>query len=183
MVGSVDHDGMRIAQRQVQLVVLHGGAIADAFHQENLLEALGDANDHIVDQRAVQTMHRAMGLAVGRTGDDDFAADLFDLHILIDLLTQFALRALDGHGVVVRDGHGNAGGNRNRKLTDSTHSSVPPTLTRYRPELRRRCRRCGPPCRSSRPWTWRRWRCPVRPEPSGSRRSWRKRAGRAWRCA
>ncbi len=128
-LGSIDDHGMGVADGDVELVLVPlSHAPANAFDGQGLLKSLGDTNNHVIDEGAIQTMHRAVGLAVGRAGHDDFGADLFDFDILIDLLTQLTLGALDAHDVVLRDGHGHAGGNLNRKLTDSTHSSAPPTL-------------------------------------------------------
>ena len=62
-------DRVRETERQVQLLALHGGAITDADELELLLEALGDARDHVREVRARGTGHR-VGEAAARARRD-----------------------------------------------------------------------------------------------------------------
>ena len=43
-------------------------SVADAVDLEGLLEALGHAHDHVVDERTGQTVQRAISLLIAGTG-------------------------------------------------------------------------------------------------------------------
>src|SRR5690606_32396733 len=47
-----EHDRVREAQREVEVLALDSGAVANAHQLELALEALGDAVDHVGDDRA-----------------------------------------------------------------------------------------------------------------------------------
>src|SRR5580704_5944718 len=51
----IEHDGMRVAERQVQLLARLSGTITDALNLEALAESLADAFDHVRDERARET--------------------------------------------------------------------------------------------------------------------------------
>ena len=96
------------------------GAVADALDLEALLEAVGDAFDHVRDQRARQAVQRAILAALGRARDRDHALVLRDLHALRHLLAELALRAGDRDAAGIdRDEH--AGGHFDGFLTDTGH--------------------------------------------------------------
>ena len=59
-------DGVREAERELDVRALRGGTVADALDFEPLLVALRDALDHVRDERARQAVERAVVGAVGR---------------------------------------------------------------------------------------------------------------------
>ena len=67
--------GMAEAEGHAQLVGRNGlGAIADADDLELLAEAVGDTDDHVVDQRAGEAVQRpALALVVGTLDHDHLA--------------------------------------------------------------------------------------------------------------
>ena len=73
------------------------GAVADALDLEALLEALGDALDHVRDQRARQAVQRAVLAAVGRPRDARRRLLLRDRHAQRDVLRELAERPVDLH--------------------------------------------------------------------------------------
>src|SRR5690242_20596173 len=68
----VDHV-MAVAERDLQVLALHGGAVADAGDLELLLESLGDACDEVRHQRARGPPHGACALALVARIDLDAA--------------------------------------------------------------------------------------------------------------
>ena len=62
----LDRDRMRVAERHLQVLALELGAVADALDLELLLEAVGDALDHVRDQAAGEPVQGAVLAAVGR---------------------------------------------------------------------------------------------------------------------
>src|SRR6185295_11619016 len=64
-LGSLDRDRMRVAQRQLEVLALELGPVADALDLEPLLEALGDPLDHVGDQAAGEAVQGAMLAPVG----------------------------------------------------------------------------------------------------------------------
>ncbi len=54
---------MRIAQRQIDFVALHGGFEADALDFQFLDKPLADALDHVVEEGAAQAVQR-LGLGI-----------------------------------------------------------------------------------------------------------------------
>jgi hypothetical protein len=85
-----------------------------------LLEALRDSLDHVRDQRAGETVERAVLAALGRSRDDDLALALLDLHPRRDDLVQLAERPVD---LNAPRGDRDIDGARNLDglSTDSTH--------------------------------------------------------------
>jgi len=53
--------------------------------------------DHVRDQRASQTVQRAIVAALGRASDGDRPLSLLDLHRVGNLLRELAERAVDHH--------------------------------------------------------------------------------------
>ena len=58
-----------VADQQLEVVALDAGAVADADDLETLLEAVGDALDHVGDERPREPVQRAVLAAVGRPLD------------------------------------------------------------------------------------------------------------------
>src|SRR6185503_11495615 len=81
---------------------------------------LGDALDHVVDQRAHQAVAGADGALVALAGDLDLRLVHLDLHAVGEHPLQLALRPLDRQvAVPERDLH--AAGNGNRLLANARH--------------------------------------------------------------
>jgi heme exporter protein B len=131
-VGRRDRHGVREAEQQLDRRAPQRGAVADALDLQALLEALRDALDHVRDQRARQTVQRAIVAALGRPGNGDRPLGLLDLHPGGNLLRELSERAVDHHAARGdRDVH--AGWKLDWLSTDSTH-----LVTRRSTRLRRR---------------------------------------------
>ena len=59
-------------------------AVADALDLQSLLEAVGDALDHVRDQAAGQAVQGAVLAAIGRAGDGQDAVVDLDLHVAVE---------------------------------------------------------------------------------------------------
>ena len=124
-VGGLDRDGMGVAQRQLEVATAQLGAVADALDLQALLEAVGDALDHVGHQRASEAVQRSVLTTVGGPGDQHLLADLFDADVAVDALRQLALGAVDGHALGL-DGDGHARGHRDGLSADSGHRVLAP---------------------------------------------------------
>ena len=86
------------------------GAVADALDLQALLEAVGDALDHVRDQAAGEAVQGAVLAAVGRAAATVSApVGLLDLHLGRERLGELALGPLDrdaARGDLDRDGLG-----------------------------------------------------------------------------
>src|SRR2546430_6040005 len=91
------HYGMGEADIQPEIGTLQRRAIADALQLEALLESLGDALDHVRDQRARQAVQRPVVAALGGPGDRDRRVALLDLHPGRHLLRELAQGPVDHH--------------------------------------------------------------------------------------
>src|SRR6185312_6761377 len=118
----LQHDGMGVADVQLEVDAPQRGAIADTLDLEALREAVRDALDHVGDQRACEAVQRAVLAALGRALDGDRRVLVVNLHAHGHLLAQLAERAVDHHAPR-RDRHRHAGGNLDGLSTDSTHGS------------------------------------------------------------
>ena len=77
--GACDLDGVAEAEREVDGCLARGsGAVADADDLELLGEAVGHADDHVVDQRAHETVHGPVLPFVVGTLDDERVVVLAD---------------------------------------------------------------------------------------------------------
>src|SRR5215475_5575482 len=115
----IDHV-VAVAERDLQVLALHGGTIADAGNLELLLEALGHPGDQVRHQRARGAPHGARALGLVARVDLDRALlqlgrDLGGQHEL-----EGALRALHLHGLAV-DARRHAGRDGDRLLADTGH--------------------------------------------------------------
>ena len=83
-------------ERELELGrTLSGCPVADPDDLEVLTEALGDADDHVVDERPRQTMKRTVGALVARTLDQERRPVLADGDVARQRPGKGALRALD----------------------------------------------------------------------------------------
>src|SRR5205085_9288762 len=112
-----------VAERDLQVLALQRGAVADAGDLELLLEALGDAGDQVRDQGARGAPHRTRALGLVARIDLDGAVlhlrgDVVGLHHL-----HGALRAFDLDGLAF-DVRRDARGDRDCVSTDARHDLV-----------------------------------------------------------
>ena len=111
LVGGGDLDGdaldllhdhlVGIPQVHDQLVALFGHTVAHAVDIQLLLEAVGHAHHHVVQQRAGQAVEGPVLLGVVGAGDMEHALLHGDGHAGLELPGQGALGALDSDDVVV----------------------------------------------------------------------------------
>src|SRR6201996_9545009 len=122
----LDRDRVGEAERQLEVFPFQRGAVADALDLEALLEAVGDALDHVRDQRAGEPVEGAVLAAIGRPGDEDRALLLGHGHVLGVGLRELAFRPFDDD-VARGDRHRHGVGDRYRFSSDSTHLKLVPS--------------------------------------------------------
>src|SRR5262249_2409006 len=110
-------DLVAVAERELQVLTLHRGAVADAGDLQAPLESLGDAGDDVGEQCARHAPHGARALGIVARVDLAPAS----LHLGADVVGQHelqgAFRPLDVDGLPRHVG-GDAGRNRDRLLAD-----------------------------------------------------------------
>src|SRR5262245_5988414 len=111
-------DLVAVAERQLQVLALHGGAIADAGDLEPPLEAPGHAGYHVGEQRPRHAPHGAGALGVAARVDLDLAAFHLDRDVVVHHELQGPLRALHADGLPRHVG-GDAGRDRDRFFADA----------------------------------------------------------------
>src|ERR1700738_4704029 len=125
----LDQHGMAVAKRELEGVALELHAVADAEDLHLGGVTLGDTGDQVGDQRARQPVQRAVvPLVVGPGHHDGTVVVARHGDRLGDRELERALGSLDRHVLAV-DRHVDPGGNRNRLLSNTLHSSTP--LSRY----------------------------------------------------
>ena len=87
---------MRVPERELDVPAAELCAVADALDLEPLLEAVGDSLDHVRDQRAGETVQRAVLAAVGRPLDEQLAIGLLDLDVPGNPFRELAARTVHG---------------------------------------------------------------------------------------
>ena len=125
-------DVVAVAECDLQILALHGGAVADAVDLQPLLETLGDTGDEIGDQRARGAPLRAGALGLIARIDLDLAVVELHRDVVRDNDRQCALRAFDLHGLAFDIG-GDARRHRDWFFADTGHQNTvqrisPPTL-------------------------------------------------------
>src|SRR3984957_3769507 len=125
-------DVVAIAERDLQILALHRGAIADAVDLEPLLKTLGDAGDQIGDQRARRAPLRAGALGFETWIDLDLAAVELHGNVVVQHDLQGAFRAFDLDRLAFHVG-GDAGRDGDWFFADARHQNTvqrisPPTL-------------------------------------------------------
>src|SRR5262249_7592487 len=125
-------DVVAVAERDLQVFALHGGAIADAADFKTLLEAFGDAGDQIVYQRARGAPLGTRALGLSARLDLDLPAFELDSNIVVQRHLQRPFRSFDLHHLTF-DICGHAGRHRDGSFTDTRHQNTvqrisPPTL-------------------------------------------------------
>ena len=94
-LGSLDDHGVREAQGELEVLALLLHAVADAGELELLLEALGNANNHVVDEGAGEAVAgTGLTLVVGTGNGEDVVLDV-DGELLKNIELELALGALD----------------------------------------------------------------------------------------
>src|SRR5688572_19238660 len=111
---------VREAEREIELVALALGAVADADQLQLLLEALGDAVDHVRDQRPQRAGHRVGMPRIARRLELEAVLHFFDLDVALELLAQAAEGTLD-QDLAGRDGHLDLFRQDDREVSDSGH--------------------------------------------------------------
>ena len=97
---------MRVADGELEVLALQLRAVADALDLQALLVAVGDALDHVRDERPGEPVQRAVFAAVGRARDEQLLAVLGDLDVAVDPLGEFAFGAVHANRLGLdRDGH------------------------------------------------------------------------------
>src|SRR5205823_1679782 len=133
-VGGLDGDRVGVPERELEVPALELRAVADALDLQVLLEAVGDALDHVGDERARQAVQRTVLAAVGRALDEELLTVLLDADVARDALEELALRAVDADELGLdRDGH--AGRDGDGLAADAGHRG--PTRPAPRPRRRR----------------------------------------------
>ena len=109
---------MAVAERELQVLALHRGAVADAGDLELLLEALGDAFNQIRDLGARGAVQRPGALGLAARGNPDLAVLELHVHVVMDDKLKLPLRPLHLDGLAV-DGCGHTGRHRHRLLANT----------------------------------------------------------------
>ena len=106
-LGSLDDHGVREAQGELEVLALLLHAVTDAGELELLLEALGNANNHVVDERTSQTMQGSVKLILRRTCYRNNIAFHCDFHIFVKLTRELTFRTFYCHLIFItkRDGY------------------------------------------------------------------------------
>src|SRR5581483_8350187 len=115
-----DHHRVAEAERELQVLAPSLHAVADPDDLERLLVALGDAGDHVGDQRPGQAVQRAHRAVVTGPGDPDDTVLLDHVDRLRDDVAEASLRALHLHAAAV-DGDVDAAGNGDGEPSDPRH--------------------------------------------------------------
>ena len=91
-LGSLDDHGVREAQGELEVLALLLHAVTDAGELELLLEALGNANNHVVDEGAGEAVAgTGLTLVVGTGNGEDVVLDV-DSELLKDIELELPLR-------------------------------------------------------------------------------------------
>ena len=144
--GLLDDDVVAVAELHDEFFALLLGAVTDAVYLQLLLEAVSDADHHVVEEAAGKAVQAALLLGVFLAGDMQNAVFLGDDHVGAQRLGDGSLGSLDGHDIALGDGDFDAGGHGDGLSTYSRHSSA--LLTTRKQGLRRRRGPRGPSCRS-----------------------------------
>ena len=102
-----------VSDEEDQVIASHRSAVTDTADLESLLEALGDADDHIVDIGSGGTVDHLHRDGVIGALDLDLALDLLDREVLVDFGGKLALGSLDRDSVAL-DGDSDTSRDRNR---------------------------------------------------------------------
>lgn len=104
---------------EVEVLALLLGTITNAVDFEVLGEPFRYADDHVVDQRAAETMERSVRFIVGRTRYRDNVAFDGYFHIRMNVAGKFTFRALYFHQIVLAERNRYASRDFNRCSTNS----------------------------------------------------------------
>src|SRR5690606_1159637 len=91
----LDHDGVREAEAQLEVLALHLAAEADAVDLQVAGVTLRHADDGVLDQRAGEAVLGALLAGVALPRDGQHAVLEFEAELRVDVDGQGALRALD----------------------------------------------------------------------------------------
>ena len=88
---------MRVTEVHNQILALLSDTVTNALNAQLLLEAIGNTNNHVVNQAAGETVQCAVVLVVVRTGYEDFVALYRDGHVRMKFAGKGCLSALHGN--------------------------------------------------------------------------------------
>ena len=119
----LDENRVRVAERQLDDVALVRDTVADTDQLHLLLVAFAHADNHVVDQRTIQTVEGLLLLLADGTFLVNLKCDVTVFHVHLDgtvnLLREFSFRTFhDDHAVLVLV-HGNACRNANWQFSYS----------------------------------------------------------------
>ena len=122
--GKLKKDGMCVAERELQEVALIGDTVADTYQLKLLLVTLGNTNDHVVDERAIEAVESLLLLRLNcvvffNDFESYFAISNVDLDGRINNLRHFTLRAFYSNLVVITDIDSHSGRNAYGQFTYS----------------------------------------------------------------
>ena len=107
-------------ERQLQVLALHGCAVADTVDFEMALIATRNTGDDVLDHGARHAPLGARILGFVDRGNDHFVFLELDQNLVVDDKAQFTLRPLCGDRLPI-DCRGDAFGNLNGSFTDTRH--------------------------------------------------------------
>lgn len=113
-------DLMRIAEVQLKDGSLHGRLESDALNFQFLHVAAGNADDHVIDQRAAETVQRSGGRRTA--GDGHCRAIHLAGHSARERPGELSFRAFDVHLPVSANLDANIGRQFDEFFSDSRHS-------------------------------------------------------------
>jgi hypothetical protein len=88
-------------KRQLDILALHGGAIANALDRQLLFEASRNTGDHVLDQCTGSAPGSTSQTRVISRRDNDAIGAILGIDHIHELDAQFALRALGGDGTTI----------------------------------------------------------------------------------
>ena len=136
--------GSTVSKERVTEVQLNGLAnlcslVTNANDLKGLAKALGYTNNHVVEQRASQSMKASVFLLVGRTGNGKLIAFKLYHHTAVKCFSESSKRSLNRNNIVFGNGNGDTCGNSDRHSSYSRHIKLPPAqITKQKQGLRHR---------------------------------------------
>ena len=122
--GKLKKDGMCVAERELQEVALVGDTVAYTYQLKLLPVTLGNTNDHVVDERAIEAVESLLLLGLDCVVFfNDFESYLTFGNVNLDrgvnCLRHLTLRAFYGNLVVITDIDSHSGRNAYGQFTYS----------------------------------------------------------------
>src|SRR4051794_38576273 len=129
----LEHDRVRVAEREMQLAAFRFGAVADAVDLEHAAEAGADARHHVRDELASEAVRAPCLARVVATSEAHVPLGDLHLDVRTDARAKLPLGAGDAH-LVVLDRERHAGRQRDGLFADTRHRylTTPSTAARRR---------------------------------------------------